>query len=53
MSTNGGSFSNLCSNCNSFNATRLFSLRKVYNVTFQATDYAGNVGYASVVFTRI
>jgi len=52
MSTNGGSFSTLCSDCDSFNRTRFFSSRKTYNLLFQATDKAGNVGLASVIFTR-
>jgi len=53
MSTNGGSYTTLCSNCNYYNATRSFSTKRSYNVTFQAFDLAGNVlNIASVVFTR-
>ena len=52
MSTNDGRFLTLCSSCDAYNRTRSFSSKKTYNVTFQATDKAGNVGYNSVVFTR-
>jgi len=53
MSINGGSFSTLCSDCDSYNRTRSFSSKRAYNVTFQAIDKAENVGYTSVVFTRV
>jgi parallel beta-helix repeat protein len=53
MSMNGGSYTTLCSNCNYYNATKYFSTKMTYNVTFKAFDSAGNVlDSNSVIFTR-
>ena len=49
-SDNGGRFSRLCSNCDSYDHSYYFSY-DIHNLTIRATDNAGNEAYASVLFT--
>jgi hypothetical protein len=45
----GSTFRRLCDDCNSYNVRKIFSYGN-HTLLVKATDYAGNIGYDSIIF---